>query len=68
MGANATLNAFYRLAVDLYTGLKTPELVRALCEAMEAFLDVSALFLCGEASFWQWRKGYEKARKEITKQ
>ena len=62
------MNPFYRLAVDLYTGQKTPEQVRALCEAMEAFLDVSALFLCGEASFWQWRKEYERLVKEITKQ
>ena len=61
------MNAFYRVAVDLYTGQKTPEQVRALCEAMEGFLDVSALFLCGEASFWQWRREYEKVRKEITK-
>ena len=62
------MNAFYRLAVDLYAGQKTPEQVRALCEAMAAFIEASALFLCGEASFWQWRREYEKVRKEITKQ
>ena len=61
------MNPFYRLAVDLYAGQKTPEQVRALCEAMEAFIEASALYKAGDISYWEWVREIEKVRKEITK-
>ena len=61
------MNAFYRLAIDLYAGQKTPEQVRALCEAMAAFLDISNRYIAGQAMVWDWRREYERLVKEITK-
>ena len=60
-------SALYRLAVDLYAGQKTPEQVRALCEAMEAFLDVSALYKVGDISYWEWVRELERVRIEMGK-
>ena len=60
-------SALYRLAVDLYAGQKTPEQVRALCEAMEAFLDISNRYIAGQVMVWDWRREYERLVKEITK-
>jgi hypothetical protein len=60
-------NPLFRLVVDLSTGTKLPEQARALCEAIVAFVEVSARFAAGKATFWEWRRELERVQVEMRK-